>query len=186
MKHVEMICIGASAGGVLAIQKVLHGLGKSFKHPIVVVLHLPATSDVDLAPIFQPHFHGRITNVMDKTPIEEGHCYLAPPSYHVLVESNRTLALSQDDPVNFSRPSIDVLFESAAEALGENTCGIILTGANQDGAEGLKAIHQIGGVTIIQDPEEAEFPTMPNECLVRFKPTHILKLNEISKHLDNL
>ena len=120
---------------------------------------------------------------VDKTKIEKEQIYFAPPNYHLLVERDFSLSLSQEDPVVFSRPSIDVLFESAARSLGEKVCGVLLTGANEDGAAGLKFIQACGGYTIVQNPMDAEIPTMPQSALTRFRPDFIGSLKEIAQKL---
>lgn len=186
MSQFQMVCIGASAGGIQALQSILSGLGKTFHIPVAVVQHLPERTEADLAMVLQPHFHGKVVEILDKMPIEKGHCYLAPPGYHVLVEKDHTFSLSQDEFVNFSRPSIDVLLESAAEVYDIHLCGIVLTGANHDGAEGLKCVQERGGLAIVQNPDDAEYSTMPLECLRRFHPREILGLNEIATFLDRL
>src|SRR5690606_24446224 len=125
----SLYVLGASMGGVQAIQELFGGLGPGFHTPIVAVIHVPHAAVIQYEMIFSK-FPGQVVEVMDKMPLESAHAYFAPADYHVLVESDRTLALSQDDEVCFARPSIDVLFESAALALGPEVCGILLTGAN--------------------------------------------------------
>ncbi len=172
----DFICIGASAGGIVTVQALLLGLGKKFSIPMGIVQHIPEHSDLPLEAIFQPHYKGLVVEATDKTPIQQGHCYFAPSGYHLLVEKDKTFSLSQDEPVNFSRPSIDVFFETAAEAYGRRLCGVLLTGANQDGAAGLRYIQRCGGYTIVQDPEDAEFPQMPLEALKLMRPDKVLTL----------
>jgi len=122
----------------------------------------------------------------DKEPLEPGTVYFAPPDYHMLVEKNRQIALSADEPVHFSRPSIDVLFESAADVYGERLLGIILTGGNEDGAAGLHAIHQAGGVTVVQQPDSAKVPLMVVSALQRGPADFVLSLPEIAQLLGAL
>ncbi|MBX3041701.1 MAG: chemotaxis protein CheB [Bdellovibrionaceae bacterium] len=186
MNQIRMIALGASAGGVGAINQLLDLLPDSFRIPVVVVQHLPASATVDVNLIFGRRTKNRVAEATDKLPVESGHIYFAPPAYHLLVESDGTLALSQDDPVKFSRPSIDVFFESAARAYGKNLAGIILTGANNDGAQGMKAIQQSGGLTIVQDPKSAEVATMPEETLKVIRPDHVLDLPAIAKLMADL
>lgn len=184
MNSLSLIVIGASAGGISALRRLLDYLPQSLKCPIAVVQHLPANSSVSPSLIFPNPAESQAVEALDKMEIESHHIYFAPPGYHLLVERDGTFALSQDDPVNFSRPSIDVLFESAAEAYGSRTCGVLLTGANADGAVGLKAIAEKGGYTIVQDPEEAEIKTMPEAALSLIKPSFVAPLREISNKLN--
>ena len=183
---VEVICIGASAGGIQALQKLLKSLGKDFKTPLLVVLHIPEHSKVSLSTTLQNSYHGTTLDAVDKLQIENSHCYIAPPGYHLLVEEDKSLALSQEDPIKFSRPSIDVLFESAALAFRSKVCGIILTGANSDGADGLKAVKDAGGIAIVQDPTEADYPTMPQASVDVCQPDSISKLDQMSIKLQEL
>jgi len=162
LKPLRLIVIGASAGG---LQVLL---------PLAVVLHLPDDRNSRLAELFQQRLALRVREAEDKDAILPGSLYFAPPGYHLLVEDDFTLSLSRDEPVQFSRPSIDVLFESAADALGEQVCGILLTGANQDGASGLHALAQNRGITVVQSPQSAEVPTMPEAALKRFHPDFVL------------
>ena len=182
----NLICIGTSAGGVTALQELFIGLRKEFKIPIVVVQHLPADANINPDLVFGRYFLGSCLEAQDKISLRPGTLVFAPPNYHLLIERDMTLSLSQDEPVCFARPSIDVLFESAAYAFGESICGVLLTGANNDGALGLKSIHECGGITIVQDPETAEAPAMPLAALKLFKPKCVLSLSEIAMHLNRL
>lgn len=187
-KKITGIFIGASAGGISAIQILLADLVHKHQIPIVVVQHLPQYAKIDLSLIYGQNAKEVVfEEVADKMYIEKGHVYFAPPGYHLLIERDFSFSLTQDEPVNFARPSIDVLFESAAQAYRDSACGILLTGTNNDGAAGLKAIHQGGGLTIIQDPASAEFPSMPQAAIDLFKPNYIAniaKIPEILKELD--
>jgi len=179
----EVIAIGASAGGVEALKHILQGLKKPSHLSVLVVLHIPAESPSLLTSIYQDicQFH-----VKEAEPGEEllpETVYIAPPNYHLSAEANKTLSLSTEDPVNYSRPSIDILMDSVAVALGEKGCGILLTGANHDGAAGMARINKNGGLTIIQDPAEALYPQMPQSCLLLFEPDFILSLRDIEQRL---
>ncbi len=136
--------------------------------------------------IFARRTRLRVKEAEDKDPLSSGMLCFAAPGYHLLVEGDRSLSLSQDDAVHFSRPSIDVLFESAADVWGPQVAGVLLTGANEDGAAGLEAIHRVGGLTVIQDPAEAAVPTMPRAALQRFAPDYILPLRDIHRLLREL
>lgn len=186
-QSIEIIFVGASAGGVTAIQQLLSELPNGFETPIVFVQHLPADSMIDHSLIFSRQYDGTILEAIDKMPIEKRHIYFAPGGYHLSIEKDRTFSLSQDDPVHFARPSIDVLFESAAVNIGAKACAVLLTGANEDGASGLRSVALRGGTAIIQDPDEAETATMPRAGIQRMqpdlKPRHVGTLKSISQVL---
>lgn len=184
--RIQVIFVGTSAGGVTAIQHMLRQLPKGFPIPIVFVQHLPADATLDPHLIFSRHFEGKILEAIDKMPIERGHIYFAPPAYHLSVEKDLTLSLSQDDPVHFARPSIDVMFESVAQHVGPRACAILLTGANNDGASGLKAVQAGGGYTMVQDPASAEAPMMPRTALSLMTPDFVGTIEMISQSLSLL
>lgn len=186
MRNIKAIFIGASAGGVTAIQKLLLAIKGDVLLPIVVVQHIPA--NVKLIPelIYKTEAKLYLLEAEEKTPLLNNHVYFAPPGFHLLVEKDHTFSLTQDTPVHHARPSIDVLFESAAIAYGPHVCGIILTGANQDGTDGLAAIQSEGGMTIVQDPDEAETPFMPLSALERVKPNFICSIEEIAHKISTL
>lgn len=185
-RPVDAVVIGASAGGLAALSALVTGLPRTCRLPLLMVQHVPATGPTQLVEIFQRKTDLAVKEAGDKEPICGGTLYFAAPGYHLLVEADMSLSLSQDDAMHFSRPSIDVLFESAADAWGERVAGILLTGANEDGAAGLEAIKQAGGLTIVQDPGEAEVPTMPLAALQRFAPDYILPLRDIHRLLREL
>jgi len=183
---IEAVVMGASAGGLEALGMVLEGLPSGYRPPILVVQHIPASAPTHLAEIFARRTRLQVKEADDKDQLRSGMLYFAAPGYHLLVEADRSLSLSQDDAVHFSRPSIDVLFESAADTWGAQVAGVLLTGANEDGAAGLEAIHRNGGLTVIQDPAEAAMPTMPRAALQRFAPDYILPLRDIHRLLREL
>lgn len=152
--------VGASTGGFRALQTLLAGLPARFRTPVAVVLHrLPGKSD-SIGAALQPVSALRILEPDDKTRVEAGHVYVAPADYHLLVERGR-FALSTEERVMHARPSVDVLFESAAVAYGAELIGVVLTGASEDGAAGAAAIRARGGTVVVQDPKEAESGVMP-------------------------
>lgn len=181
-RHAALV-IGGSAGSVDALMHILPALPASLRAAVFVVLHLPRERPSLLCDIFQPRCALPLREAQDKEPVEPGTVYFAPPDYHLLVDAGPTLALSVDAPVHFSRPSIDVLFESAADAYGARLVGLLLSGANQDGAGGLAAIHARGGHAIVQDPASAAVPTMPEAALARCAPDRILDPRHIASHL---
>lgn len=186
MNHqTEAIVIGGSAGGLDALSVILPALPPGFPLAVAVVLHVPATRN-HLVELLLARARLPVKEAEDKETFAPGTIYLAPPSYHLLVEQNHCLALSVDEAVNFSRPSIDVLFESAADACGPTLVGVLLTGANEDGARGLARIKAAGGLTIVQSPDSAAVSVMP-EAGIRLSPIdHILPLTEIGPHLAQL
>jgi two-component system chemotaxis response regulator CheB len=183
-KHVEAVVIGASAGGVEAVGVLLSGLSPGFSAAVMVVIHVPSRNDDLLARVLAPRCALPLLEASDKLPAEAGAVYIAPAGYHLLVEPERTFALSLDEPVNFSRPSIDVLFESAAYAYRDQTLGIVLTGANADGAEGLRIVREFGGLAWVQDPASASSPAMPAAAIERAGADRIMTLEEMTRSLQ--
>lgn len=178
--------IGGSAGGARVVGKILEALPAGFDTPLVVVLHIARQGGQYLPVTLSTHTDLRVAPAEDKERVDPGCVHLAVPDYHLLVELDRSLSLSQDERVRFSRPSIDVLFESAAEAYGEALVGVLLTGANEDGSRGLHTIHEFGGRTIVEDPDTAEVRTMPEAALALFDPDHVLPATQIGATLHQL
>jgi two-component system, chemotaxis family, protein-glutamate methylesterase/glutaminase len=160
-----LVVVGGSAGAVEVLQCLMSRLTTSFTPALAVVLHMPPDARGMLHQLLAAASRPPMKVAEDKEPIAPGSIYYATPGYHLLVESDRTFALSLDELVHFSRPSIDVLFESAAEAYGDGVLGVVLSGANSDGADGLRVIAEAGGTTIVQDPLTAEVATMPQAAL---------------------
>ena len=183
MSRYRAIVIGASAGALEALSAVLAQLPGDFPVPLVIVVHLPAGKDSLLAEILQSRSVLRVLEAEDKQAMEPGHAYIAPPDYHLLAETDGHLSLSADEEVMYSRPSIDVLFESAADAFGDAVIGIVLTGANSDGALGLKAISGHGGLAIVQQPKGAYAGTMPQSALAACPGAAVLDLDAIGPYL---
>ena len=181
----ELIVIGASWGGLDAIERLLHDLPDGFRTPIAIAQHrAPDSGSGALSEMLGRHV-GRDADVCeagDKDPIEPGRVYLAPPDYHLLVEPDG-FALSTEGAVQFSRPSIDVLFDSAADTFSERLIAVILTGANEDGAYGIQRVRRRGGLTIAQDPETAERREMPAAAIETGDVQHVLPLEEIASML---
>ncbi len=182
----ELIVIGTSWGGLDALSRLLAGLHDGVHQPIVVVQHRAADSNGPLlGELLRSHTRRIVADPDDKTALEPDHVYLAPPDYHVLVE-NGHLALSTDAPVSYARPSIDVLFESAADAFGDRTVGIVLTGASDDGAAGLARIKERGGVAIVEDPATATKRAMPDAAIAAATADAVLPIEEIPAFLYGL
>ena len=182
----EMIAIGASWGGLSAVGTLLQGIPEELDQAIVVAQHRSAESSRGvLESLLQRHSSRPVHEPGDKEPIEPSHVYVAPADYHLLVD-NGHFALSVDARVQFARPSIDVLFESVAHAYRERAIGIVLTGANDDGATGLAAIKRHGGVSIVQDPKTAERRTMPDAAIAGSVADAVLPLEQIPAFLYGL
>jgi two-component system chemotaxis response regulator CheB len=182
-RQLEAVIIGASAGGVSALLQLLPSLPAGYTLPVVVVLHVMPGRPSQLAEVFQQRMEMKVVEAGDKDELIPGTLYFAPAGYHLLVEAEGTVALSCDPPLHFARPSIDVAMESAADAYGPELVGILLTGANDDGARGLAAIGGAGGLTVAQDPADAEVDVMPRRAIEIRKPDLVLSLAEIRRLL---
>lgn len=183
---VQAIVIGASAGALDALSAILPALPESFRLPVIVVVHVPPDKRSVLAELFQAKCRLSVREAEDKEPIVGGTVYFAPPDYHLLIETDRYLSLSSDEPVLFSRPSIDVLFESAADAYGPALMAIVLTGANQDGAKGMRAAVEAGGTAIVQDPKGAFATAMPEAAIEMCPTARVLSLSAIAAYLQEV
>lgn len=172
----EAVAIGTSAGGIDALLTLLAGLEPPVAGPLIVVLHLPEQHESRLAHVFSQRLALPVREALPGAPAQPGTVYFAPPGYHLLVETDRSFSLSCDEPVLFSRPSIDVLMESCAEAYGTGLLGMVLTGANEDGARGLAAVKACGGLTAVQDPAEAAHAVMPQAAIRAADPEFVLPL----------
>ena len=181
----QIVVLGMSWGGLHALRAIAGRLPEAFPLPVVVVQHRHKDSDSLLRELVQDCAYMKVCEIDDKQPIEGGTIYIAPPDYHTLVEA-KSFALSTEAPVKFSRPSIDVTFMSAADSWGAGVIGVVLTGANDDGAAGLRRIVTRGGYGIIQDPATAESATMPRAAAKAVPEAKILPLPEIGAHLDKL
>jgi two-component system, chemotaxis family, protein-glutamate methylesterase/glutaminase len=183
-KHAyDAVVIGASAGGLYAMIRILQPLPVDYPLPVIVVQHRSKDERNLLEEVLQQKCTVRIKQADEKELIQAGTVYFAPPDYHLLIENNSTFSLSFDPPVNYSRPSIDVLFETAANVFKENLLGIILTGANADGAKGIKKISLLGGTTIAQRPETADYPEMPRAAIKTGHVQYILEPDAIGNFL---
>ena len=182
---VDLVVIGASAGGLAALRTVLTALPPDFRAPVAIVQHRTRDASNALTNLLGLSCVLPVEEVIDKMPIKAGRVYVAPADYHLLVERNH-FALSIEAPVQYSRPSIDVLFETAAVAYGKNVIGIILTGANRDGAAGASFIKKRGGRLMVQEPATAHNPVMPQAALNLTEADWILPLEEIGPFLSNL
>jgi two-component system chemotaxis response regulator CheB len=184
--RVQAIVIGGSAGAMKALTILLPRLPANYQASVIVVLHLHPLQDRYFLEHYRTLTNQPIKEADEKETIQAGYIYFAPPNYHLLIENNKTFSFSIDEKVNYSRPSIDVLFESAANAYGTHLAGILLTGANNDGAAGLRYIKEKGGMVIVQDPRSAESPYMPSSALQEIQPDLVLNLDGIGQWLADL
>jgi two-component system, chemotaxis family, protein-glutamate methylesterase/glutaminase len=186
MRDLEIIVIGGSAGALEPLLEILATLPPAVTAPVAIVVHLAPRHPSLLPGLIARASSRPIHEPEDKAPLCRGEIYVAPPNYHMLVERRRTISLSVDDPVNFSRPSIDVLFESAACAFGTRVAGLVLSGTNADGAAGLGRIAGAGGVALVQALESAEHPFMPSAAAQRAGAVHALAPREVGPFLASL
>jgi two-component system chemotaxis response regulator CheB len=183
--RVDAIVVGGSAGSVEALATILPACAASSLVPVVVCVHLPPQRASLLPELFASKCLLPVREIEDKQPILPG-IWFAPPDYHLLIERERSFALSADDPVNYSRPSIDVLFESAADVFGTSLVAVILTGASEDGARGAKAVRDAGGFVIVQDPRTAEASTMPEATMRAARPQLVASVGDIAAILGRI
>jgi len=183
---VEAVVIGGSAGALDALKLLLGALPAGFGLPLMLVVHLPHHQPSTLAASLARHCRLTVCEAEDKAPIVAGTLYVAPPDYHLLVDAGPALALSVDAAVHYAQPAIDVLFESAADAYGPRLAGVVLSGANADGAAGLRAIARAGGQAFAQDPAEATIPFMPDAALAACPEATVLDAAAIGHALAHL
>ena len=181
----DLVVVGTSWGGLAALRTLVGGLPETFQMAVTLVQHRHKDSDHLLRTLLQERSSLRVCEVEDKMPLEHGHVYVAPPDYHTLVERGH-FSLSTDAPVRYSRPSIDVTFSSAADSYAHRTVGIVLTGANADGAEGLREISDRGGLALVQDPDTAESRTMPAAARKAVPRARVMTLEGIVTFLASL
>jgi two-component system, chemotaxis family, protein-glutamate methylesterase/glutaminase len=181
----DLVVVGTSWGGLAALRTLVGALPASFRMAVTLVQHRHKDSDHALRALLQERSPLVVCEVEDKMPLEEGHIYVAPPDYHTLIEPGH-FALSTEAPVRFSRPSIDVTFMSAADAYGHRVVGVVLTGANADGANGLRRISDLGGLALIQDPDTAESRMMPAAAREAVPRARVMTLPQIAEYLVTL
>ena len=181
----SVVVVGTSWGGLAALSTLLHGLPGDFSLPIVVVQHRGKDSERLLSELLQDTTDLNVCEIEDKEPLTPGTVHIAPANYHVLIEEGH-LSLNTDDMVRFSRPSIDVMFMSAADTYGARAVGVVLTGANEDGSRGLAQIARRGGVALVQDPKTAEIPIMPTAAIKAVPSAETLPLAALAPKLIEL
>lgn len=180
------VVIGASVGAIEALSVLLPALPANYPLPVVIVVHLPADKKSGLADLFGHRCAMAVKEAEATELLRGGTVYFAPPDYHLLVENDFRLSLSSEEPVHFSRPAIDVLFESAADAYGDSLTGVVLTGGSKDGSAGLRAICDAGGTALVQNPETAQGSIMPRAALAACPEARSLTLAEIAAALKSL
>jgi two-component system chemotaxis response regulator CheB len=176
---IEILIIGGSAGSFEVLLQIVPSLKLDIKFAVLIVLHRKNNSNISIADLFSKKTAIPVFECEDKDNLLPGNIYFAPPDYHLLIEKDRTVCLDYSEKENYSRPAIDITFKSASDIYKEKTAAILLSGANRDGADGLKYISQNYGTTIVQDPKEAEISTMPKEALKIFEPDYILRSKDI-------
>lgn len=186
MEKKEIIIFGGSAGSIDVLMRILPFIPKDFPLPIVVVVHRKLTVENLLEGLFQSRCDINIVEVEDKMPMKAGFVYLAPAGYHLLIEKDHTFSLDYSEKVNYSRPNIDVAMQSIVDVFHEKVIGILLTGANDDGAKGMKYIKDAGGLTITQSAESSSMHTMPEAAENIMKPDQILSPEEILKFIISI
>jgi two-component system, chemotaxis family, protein-glutamate methylesterase/glutaminase len=182
----EAIVIGTSAGGLYSLIDILQHLPSDYRIPIIIVQHRSKDHRELLEEVLQHKCKINIVQAEEKESVLPGQVYIAPPDYHLLIESDKRFSLTSDELVKHSRPSIDVLFESAAVVYKEKLIGIVLTGASSDGAVGIAMFKRYGGITLAQDPAEAAFPYMPKASIETRKVDKVLSLEKIREFLLHL
>jgi two-component system, chemotaxis family, protein-glutamate methylesterase/glutaminase len=185
-ERIDAIAVGASAGGAAALAMLLSSIPECAAVSVFIVLHLPRNRESLLVSIFEKRCPLALREAHDKDAIERGCVYFAPPDYHLLIDDGPQFALSIDEPVCYSRPSIDVLFQSAAAVYRQRLLGVVLTGANDDGAAGLKTITDAGGIAIVQDPSTAYSSFMPSAALQAVPDATVLTLEEIAQVMKTI
>ncbi|GAB2561772.1 chemotaxis protein CheB [Dyella jejuensis] len=183
---VKAVVMGGSAGSLEALSTILGSIPAGFQASIFITVHVPSDRKNALVEVLQSKCQLEVREAEDKEPICPATVYVAPPDYHLLIEKDGTMALSSDEPVFYSRPAIDVLFESAADIYGPSLVGIVLSGANEDGANGLRAIQEAGGMVLVQDASQAYASAMPEAALAACSEARMLSVGELSEFLKSL
>jgi two-component system chemotaxis response regulator CheB len=185
-KPIDAVVIGTSAGGLQALHVVLRGLAWDLRIPVIIVCHTGSSDMNTFCELLEPSSRLPVLEACERLRPQPGCVYVAPSGYHLLVEVDSQFSLSIDEKVRFSRPSIDVLFESAARCWRSRLAGVVLTGANQDGACGLRLVRELGGIAIVQDPQSAEAPAMPTAALEIAGADYCVALPDIGPLINQL
>lgn len=183
---IELIVIGGSAGSLEVVLKLIPALSSQLPVAILLVTHRKATSEDYLADLLHARSNWPTSEAEEKEPIQPHHLYVAPADYHLLIEHDRSISLDASEKVNYSRPSIDISFESAAEVYGHALLAILLSGANADGVQGLQKVKALGGTCLVQDPDTAEVDYMPRQAVEQVQPHHILPADQMAAYINSL
>lgn len=186
LENIETLIIGGSAGSLEVILSVLPELKKNLSVAIIIVLHRKVSFDSTLADLFATKTKIPVKEADEKEPVAAGHIYIAPADYHLLIEQEKSFSLDYSEKILYSRPAIDVTFQTGSIAYGQALAALLLSGANTDGTEGLYEIQRGGGIIAVQDPEDAEIDYMPRQALLRLTPDFILKATEIAAFINTL
>ncbi len=186
IKDCKVVIIGGSAGSLQALLQILPFIENPISFAIVIVVHRKQSDEQTLEALLALKSQIKVREVEDKVKLEPGFIYIAPSNYHLLFEKNETLSLDTSEKINYSRPSIDVSFESAAEIYGNHLIGILLSGSNSDGTIGLRAIQAAGGINVVQNPLSADMPFMPNNAILHTTPDFILSTDEILQFIKEI
>lgn len=186
IKDCKVVIIGGSAGSLQALLQILPFIENAVSFAIVIVVHRKNSDEQTLEDLIALKSKIKVKEVEDKVPLKPGFIYIAPSNYHLLFEKDETLSLDTSEKINYSRPSIDVAFESAAEIYGSHLIGILLSGSNSDGTVGMKAVKEAGGITVVQNPLSAEMSFMPNNAILHVAPDFILKTEEILEFIKEI
>ena len=186
IKDCKVVIIGGSAGSLQALLQILPFIEKPISFAIVIVVHRKQSDEQTLEALLALKSQLKVKEVEDKVKLESGFIYIAPSNYHLLFEKNETLSLDTSEKINYSRPSIDVSFESAAEIYGTHLIGILLSGSNSDGTIGLRAIQAVGGISVVQNPLSADMPFMPNNAILHTTPDFVLSTDEILEFIKEI
>ncbi|MDQ6531360.1 chemotaxis protein CheB [Flavobacterium sp. LHD-85] len=182
----KVVIIGGSAGSLQALLQILPFIDKAISFAIVIVVHRKNSDEQTLEDLIALKSKIEVKEVEDKVKLKPGFIYIAPSNYHLLFEKNETLSLDTSEKINYSRPSIDVSFESAAEVYSEHLVGILLSGSNSDGTVGLRAIQSAGGISVVQNPLSADMPFMPNNAILHTTPDFVLSTEEILEFIKEI
>lgn len=184
--RIKLVVIGGSSGSLKILLYLLKNIRPGFPVPVLIVVHRNSHHESLLPELLSSRTDLTVKEAEEKEPVLPGYMYVAPADYHLLIESDEFLSLDYSEKINYSRPSIDVTFRSAAEVYKEHLIGILLSGANSDGAEGMEEIKRHNGITIVQDPMEADTDYMPRQAILRSAPDYILQSNDIAALLNTL
>lgn len=184
--HTDIVLIGGSAGSINVLMEIVRNLETTIDFPILIVVHRKADAESALEELLAIHSSLPLIEVYDKISLKQGYVYLAPADYHVLFENKELISLDYSEKVNYSRPSIDVTFQSAASVFGEGTTALLISGANSDGLEGMRCIHLKAGKVLVQDPATAEFAYMPQQVFAQLPVDEMLRPEDMATYINNL